>query len=236
MLRYIDGENMGRNVCDGIESRHHFSFAEYYNPCNMQFGDLRVLNDDIVRPGAGFDMHPHKNMEVLSYVVSGELTHEDSMGNMSSLTRGQLQYMSAGTGIVHSEYNKSSDALRFLQIWILPDRNGHAPNYGDCRFGIDERINRWLPIAAGDGNADNGSPIRIHADIYAYASILERDRWLEFVISGNRQAYMALIEGEAEADGISLSAGDALEITEQAINICAVSDAHMFLIEMAKSV
>jgi redox-sensitive bicupin YhaK (pirin superfamily) len=144
--------------------------------------------------------------------------------------------MSAGTGIVHGEYNKGSEALRFLQIWILPDRNGHAPNYGDCRFGIDERINRWLPIAAGADNADNGSPIRIHADVYAYASILERDRRLEFVVSGNRQAYMALIEGAVEIDGISLAAGDALEITEQTIDICAVSDAHIFLVEMAKSV
>jgi redox-sensitive bicupin YhaK (pirin superfamily) len=237
MLRYINGEKMGRNIYDGIDSRHHFSFAEYYNPSNMQFGDLRVLNDDLVRPGAGFDIHPHKNMEVLSYVVSGELTHEDSMGNKSGLTRGQVQYMSAGTGIFHSEYNNSKDeTLRFLQIWILPDRNGHAPNYGDCRFGVEERKNRWLSVASGADNADNGAPIKVHADIYAFASILERDRILEFIVSQNRQAYMALIEGEAEVCGINLSAGDALEITEQGIYIRAAEDAHMFLIEMAKSI
>ncbi|MDR1245497.1 MAG: pirin family protein [Clostridiales Family XIII bacterium] len=237
MLRYIDGEKMGRNAYDGIESRHHFSFAEYYNPSNMQFGDLRVLNDDLVRPGAGFDMHPHKNMEVLSYVVNGELTHKDSMGNKHSLTRGQVQYMSAGTGIFHSEYNNRSDeTLRFLQIWILPDRNGHAPSYGDCRFGFDERINRWLSVASGADNADNGAPIKMHADIYAFASILERDKSLEFIVSQNRQAYMALIEGKAEVGGINLSAGDALEITEQGIYIRASEDAHMFLIEMAKSI
>jgi redox-sensitive bicupin YhaK (pirin superfamily) len=202
----------------------------------MQFGDLRVLNDDSVRPGAGFDMHPHKNMEVLSYVVSGELTHEDSLGNKSSLTRGQVQYMSAGTGVFHSEYNKGDELLRFLQIWILPDRNGHAPNYGDIRFGVDERINRWLSVASGTYNADNGAPIKIHADVYAFASILERDRSLEFVVSQNRQAYLALIEGEAEISGMRLAAGDALEIAEQRIDIHAASDAHMFLIEMAKGV
>jgi redox-sensitive bicupin YhaK (pirin superfamily) len=236
MLRYLDGEEMGRNVYDGVESRHHFSFAEYYNPSNMQFGDLRVLNDDSVKPGAGFDVHPHKNMEVLSYVVNGELTHEDSMGNRGSLTRGQVQYMSAGTGVSHSEYNRGDELLRFLQIWILPDRNGHAPNYGDIRFGVDERINRWLSVASGTDNADNGAPIKIHADIYAFASILERDRSLEFIVSQNRQAYLALIEGEAEISGMKLVAGDALEITEQGIDIRAASDAHMFLIEMAKSV
>jgi redox-sensitive bicupin YhaK (pirin superfamily) len=175
-------------------------------------------------------------MEVLSYVVNGELTHEDSMGNKSSLTRGQVQYMSAGTGVFHSEYNKGDELLRFLQFWILPDRNGHAPNYGDVRFGIDERINRWLSVASGTDNADNGAPIKIHADIYAFASILERDRRLEFVVSQNRQAYMALMEGEIETCGMTLSAGDALEITEQAVEIRAVSDAHIFLIEMAKSV
>jgi redox-sensitive bicupin YhaK (pirin superfamily) len=236
MLRYIDSEKMGRSVHLWLDSRHHFSFAEYYNPDNMQFGDLRVLNDDLVNPGRGFDIHPHKNMEVLSYVVNGELTHEDSMGNRSSLTRGQVQYMSAGTGIFHSEYNNRDDeTLRFLQIWILPDRNGYEPNYGEYRFGLEERMNRWLPIAAGVNNADNGAPIRIHADIYAFASILTRDSDLEFVVSRNRQAYMVLIEGEVTVNGLRLSACDALEITEETINLRAASDAHILLIEMAKS-
>jgi redox-sensitive bicupin YhaK (pirin superfamily) len=236
MLRYIAGETMGRSVHAWLDSRHHFSFAEYYNPANVQFGDLRVLNDDLVKPGKGFDTHPHKNMEVLSYVVRGELTHEDSMGNRSSLTRGQVQYMSAGTGITHSEYNNRDDEiLRFFQIWILPDQNGYAPNYGEYRFAIEDRIDRWLPIAAGVNNADNGSPIRIHADVYVYASILTQGSDLEFVVSQNRQAYMVLIEGAVCADGLRLSAGDALEITEQTIKLHAAENAHVFLIEMAKS-
>ena len=236
MLRHIDGKSMGRSVHAWLDSRHHFSFAEYYNPANMQFGDLRVLNDDLVKPGAGFDMHPHKNMEVLSYVVRGELTHEDSMGNRSGLTRGQVQYMSAGTGVFHSEYNNRDDeTLRFLQIWILPDRNGYAPDYGEYRFALEERVNRWLPIAAGADNADNGAPIRIHADIYAYAAILTQGRDLEFIVSQNRQAYMVLIEGAARVDDLRLSACDALAITEQTIELRADLDAHVFLLEMAKS-
>ncbi|MDR2088257.1 MAG: pirin family protein [Clostridiales Family XIII bacterium] len=236
MLRYIDSKKMGRSVHAWLDSRHHFSFAEYYDPSNMQFGDLRVLNDDLVKPGRGFDMHPHKNMEVLSYVVDGELTHADSMGNRSSLTRGQVQYMSAGTGIFHSEYNNRYDeTLRFLQIWILPNRNGYAPNYGEHRFALEDRVNRWLPIAAGADNADNGAPIRIHADIYAFAAILTQGSELEFIVSQNRQAYMVLIEGEAEVNGLRLSACDALEITEETIRLRADREAHALLIEMAKS-
>ncbi|MDR2354855.1 MAG: pirin family protein [Clostridiales Family XIII bacterium] len=236
MLHYIDSEKMGRSVHAWLDSRHHFSFAEYYNPANTQFGDLRVLNDDWVRPGAGFEAHPHKNMEVLSYVVRGELTHEDSMGNRSSLTRGQVQYMSAGTGVFHSEYNSHADEpLRFLQIWILPDRNGYAPNYGEYRFALEERVNRWLPIAAGANNADNGAPIRVHADIYAFATILTRGSDLEFIVSENRQAYMVLIEGAAHANDLLLSACDALEITEQTIRLYAAEESHIFLIEMAKN-
>jgi redox-sensitive bicupin YhaK (pirin superfamily) len=236
MLRHIHSEKMGRSVHDWLDSRHHFSFAEYYNPANMQFGDLRVLNDDLVKPGRGFDMHPHKNMEVLSYVVRGELTHGDSMGNRSSLTRGQVQYMSAGTGVFHSEYNNSADeTLRFLQIWILPDKSGCAPNYGEYRFALEDRLNRWLPLVAGENNADNGAPIRIHADVYAYATILTQGGDLEFIVSQNRQAYMVLIEGAVEVNGLRLSARDALEITEETIHLRADADAHILLIEMAKS-
>ncbi|MDR1572857.1 MAG: pirin family protein [Clostridiales Family XIII bacterium] len=236
MLRHIPSDQMGRSLHEWLDSRHHFSFAEYYNPDNMQFGDLRVLNDDWVKPGKGFDAHPHKNMEILSYVVRGELTHGDSMGNRSNLTRGQVQYMSAGTGVIHSEYNSHEDEpLRFLQIWIFPDRNGYEPNYGEYRFGLEERMNRWLPIAAGVNNVDNGAPIRIHADIYAFAAIVSQGKELEFIVSPNRQAYMVLIEGAADADSIRMSACDALEITEQTVCIRAAEDAHILLIEMAKS-
>jgi redox-sensitive bicupin YhaK (pirin superfamily) len=236
MLRYIDGTKMGRGVHPWFDRRHHFSFAEYYDPGNMQFGDLRALNDNLINPSRGFDMHPHKNMEVLSYVVRGELTHEDSLGNRSILTRGQVQYMSAGTGILHSEHNNRSDELlRYLEIWILPDRNGYEPSYGTCRFKIDESLNRWLPIAAGENNTDNGAPIRIHADIYAFAAILTPGSDLDFIVWQNRQAYMVLTEGALCVADLRLSAGDALRITEEQVKLHADSEAHVFLIEMAKS-
>ena len=121
MIKYIDHEKMGTADHGWLRSRFHFSFAQYYNPENMGFGALRVLNDDLVRPGTGFETHPHRDMEIISYVVQGELTHGDSMGNRQTLKRGQIQYMSAGTGVWHSEHNLGEDTLRFLQIWIYPD-------------------------------------------------------------------------------------------------------------------
>lgn len=235
MLRYIDHTKMGRGIHGWLDSHFHFSFAEYYNPQNIQFGVLRVVNDDMVQPGTGFDTHPHQNMEILSYVVQGELTHADNMGNEQTLTRGQVQYMSAGTGVLHSEYNMGKDLLRFLQIWILPDASGYQPNYGDYRFKLEDRENRWLPIATGTDNGGSKAPIRIHADINAYASILGAGKSLAFMTGEDRQAYLVVVEGEAEIEGIRLAERDALEITGQDVTIKALRDTHMVVIEMAKA-
>lgn len=235
MLKYIDSKKMGRGRHSWLDSHFHFSFAEYYNPDNIQFGVLRVINDDLVKPGKGFDTHPHKNMEIISYVVDGELTHADSMNNQQTLTRGQVQYMSAGTGVYHSEHNLGEDILRFLQIWILPDKDGYKPNYGDFRFVLSDRENKWLPIASSVENENSEAPIRIHADVNMYATILSSGKKLDFKVEKGRQAYLVLIEGEAEIDGIHLNARDALEITEQDIAIEALKTAHVVVIEMAKS-
>jgi redox-sensitive bicupin YhaK (pirin superfamily) len=134
MLRKIESKNMGSSNLGWLRSKFHFSFAEYYNPDNIQFGVLRVINDDLIEGGTGFDTHPHRNMEIISYVVNGDLTHRDSMGDKNTITRGQVQYMSAGTGVLHSEHNFGKDLLRLLQIWIFPAENGLQPNYGDYSF------------------------------------------------------------------------------------------------------
>ncbi|GHU49924.1 hypothetical protein FACS1894127_4300 [Clostridia bacterium] len=233
MLKYINYNRMGRGQHGWLDSHFHFSFAEYYNPANMQFGILRVLNDDRVAPGTGFDTHPHKNMEIASYVVEGELTHADSMGNKHTLERGQVQYMSAGTGVYHSEYNLGKNPLRFLQMWILPDRSGYEPNYGDHRFEWGDRTDKWLPIATGD--AASSAPIHIHADVNIYASEITKGGELAFSVNEGRQAYLVLIEGAAQIGEHSLSAGDAMEITEEDITIAAADTAHVLLLEMAKA-
>ena len=235
MVRYIDHKNMGRSFHGWLDSHFHFSFADYYNPENIKFGALRVINDDLVQPGTGFDMHPHANMEILSYVVDGELTHADSMRNQQTLGRGQVQYMSAGTGVFHSEHNRGKDLLRFLQIWILPDGKGHKPNYGDFRFNLEDRENKWMPIAASANNDDSKAPIRVHQDINAYATILKDGHSLDFRIAEGRQAYLVLIEGEADVNGVNLRQRDGLEIVEEDISITPKDSAHILVIEMAKA-
>ena len=160
MLRKIDHERSGRATSAGCSAGSTSRSPSTTTP-EMHFGALRVLNDDLVAPGSGFDLHPHSDFEILSYVVDGRLTHADSMGNTHTLSRGEVQYMSAGTGVWHSEHNRGDETLRFLQIWIFPDAKGHEPAYGDHRFAWDEREGRWLHVAAGDG-----SPVTVHQDVH----------------------------------------------------------------------
>jgi redox-sensitive bicupin YhaK (pirin superfamily) len=227
---------MGKADHGWLNSNFHFSFDQYCNPDNVQFGVLRVLNDDKVQPGTGFDPHPHRNMEIVSYVVEGELTHADSMGNKRTLSRGQVQYMSAGTGVVHSEYNYTSKLLRWLQIWILPDRDGYAPAYGDHAFVFEDRIGRWLPLVAYFGDSDSKAPIRIHADVNISAAVIPAGSSLVLPVARNRQAYLVNIEGESGTGSARLCRGDALEIVEESPTLAAASeDAHLLVVEMAKA-
>ena len=232
MLRFIDHNTMGRGSHGWLDSYFHFSFAEYYKHDNIRFGVLRVLNDDTVQPGTGFTTHPHRNMEIISYVIRGELSHEDSMGNAHTLTRGQAQYMSAGTGVLHSELNNGTDELRFMQMWILPDKEGYEPNYGDYSFNWDDRLDKWMPIASGYANQTSMAPIRVHADVNVYSTVLSADGSIGFKPGPNRQAYLALLEGEANVEWIAMAERDALEIIEQDVNITAKQYAHLYVIDM----
>ena len=243
MMKFVDHSRMGRGRHGWLDSHFHFSFAEYQNPRNIRFGVLRVMNDDLVQPGTGFDSHPHKNMEIISYVVDGALTHLDSMGNERTLTRGQVQYMSAGTGVVHSEYNHGKELLRLFQIWIFPDKKELKPNYGDVRFALDDRKDRWLLLASSTHDAASSAPIRIHADINAWAALISPGQSLDFELDAGRQAYLALIEGGADLQGkagssVSLSMRDAAEISEESFTVTARPDsdmpAHVLVIEMMR--
>jgi quercetin 2,3-dioxygenase len=233
MLKKLPKENMGTSNLGWLESRFHFSFAEYRNPNNMNFGVLRVLNDDIVHPNSGFDTHPHANMEIISYVVDGEITHKDSMGNAETLKRGQVQYLSAGDGIYHSEHNwnKTKD-LRLLQIWIVPPKSGLPRLYGSKQFNEIERKDKLLNIVSSqEGNAD----IKIYQDINMYVSELEANKSIDFDIKKDRQVYFVQIEGTSSINGINLNNGDAMEIVdEDKLEIKAVSNSHFLFIEMKK--
>ena len=233
MLKKLPKENMGKSNLGWLESRFHFSFAEYRNPNNINFGVLRVLNDDIVHPMSGFDMHPHSNMEIISYIVDGEITHKDSMGNSETLKRGEVQYLSAGDGIYHSEHNlhKSLD-LRLLQIWIIPPKAGLPRLYGSKKYEKNQRENKLLNIVSSqNGNAD----IKIYQDINIYVSELEKNKTINFDIKKDRQVYFVQIEGNSQIDNIILNNGDALEIVDvEKLEIKALENSHFLFIEMPK--
>ena len=231
MIQILDHRNMGKSEQGWLHSLFHFSFAEYYHPDNIRFGALRVVNDDLFDPQSGFDTHPHKDMEIVSYVVEGVLTHQDSMGNRRELTRGQVQYMSAGTGVTHSEFNLTNAPLRFLQIWILPDKSGYAPNYGDHRFPWEAREGKWLRIASNTGG---GAPVEIHQDMDISVLSLGAGQALSYPLTEGRQAYLIQIEGSGKLNGRGLSAKDAAEITKEAeVILQALEDSHYILFDMS---
>ncbi|QEZ89030.1 pirin family protein [Aliarcobacter cibarius] len=229
MLKKLPKENMGTSDLGWLQSRFHFSFAEYRNPKNINFGCLRVLNDDLIHPETGFGTHPHSNMEIISYIVDGEITHKDSMGNSETLRRGEVQYLSAGDGIYHSEKNlhKSKD-LRLLQMWIIPPKVGLPRLYGSHKYEEAQRYNKFLNIVSSQ---DGNSPIKIYQDVNIYVS--ELDKELEFEIKKDRQVYFMQIEGCANINGVTLDFGDAMEITcEDKITISPVTKSHVLFIDM----
>ena len=230
MIKKLPKQNMGESNLGWLQSRFHFSFADYRNPANMHFGVLRVLNDDIVKPKSGFDMHPHDNMEIITYIVDGEITHKDSMGNSETLGRGEVQYLSAGDGIFHSEKNESSYDLRLLQIWVFPPKKGLPRLYGSHKYKQEDRDNKFLNIVSSQ---DGNSAIKIYQDVNICVS--EFDKELEFKIKEGKQIYFVQIEGSSNINGTTLDFGDAMEITnEDKIVINPISKSHILFIEMKK--
>jgi quercetin 2,3-dioxygenase len=195
-----------------LDSHHSFSFADYFDPNHVEFGPLRVINEDRVAPGAGFGTHPHRDMEIISYVLSGELAHKDSMGTGSVIRPGDVQRMSAGSGVRHSEFNNSpTEGLHFLQIWIKPDVFGIAPSYEEKHFAESEKQGRLRLIASRDGR--DGS-VLIHQDASIYAGRFDAEDQASMVFKPGRRSYVHVVRGEVRANGVALGAGDALKITE----------------------
>ncbi len=194
-----------------LKSFHTFSFADYQDPRHMGFGPLRVINEDRVRPGQGFGTHGHRDMEIISYVLEGGLAHQDSMGNGSVIRPGDVQRMSAGTGVRHSEYNASDrDPVHFLQIWIEPDEQGVKPSYEEKHFDAASKRGRLRLIASRDGR--EGS-VRIHQDANLYASLVDGDEAVKLEPAAGRRIYVHLVRGAAEVNGQPLQAGDAVQLS-----------------------
>ncbi len=214
-----------------LDSYHTFSFADYYDPAHMHFRALRVINEDYIAPGMGFGTHPHDNMEIITYIVKGALQHRDSMGNSAVMRAGDIQRISAGSGIEHSEFNaSSSDPVHLLQIWIMPDKKEVKPGYVERSFAKAEPGR--LHLATSKSGRDGSIPINQDADLY-FAQ-LEAGQKVELPLREGRHAWLQLIDGKVEANGATLSPGDAAGVSdEKSLKVSAIEPAHFLLFDLA---
>lgn len=227
-----------------LKSRFHFSFAEYRDSERSNFGVVRVLNDDLVQPKRGFGAHPHRNMEICTYIINGELTHKDSMGTAESLGRGSVQFMTAGTGVRHSEQNKGNVPVRFIQIWINPRSNGLKPNYGSSTCKESERKNQWYHMVSDVKAKNTKAKVQINQDANIFVAEMDTNKTLEFEFAAKRQGYLVCMEGavnvkvkDIKDKSIKLEKHDALQIkqcTEKIIfETTENMKSHLLLIEMS---
>ncbi len=231
MIKVRPAERRGQSKMSWLDSRHTFSFADYYDPAHMGFGPLRVINDDRVAPGKGFGTHPHRDMEIVSYVVEGALEHKDSMGTGSVIRPGDVQRMSAGTGVRHSEFNPSStDPVRFLQIWIMPERAGLEPSYEQRAFPDAERRGKWRLVASRD--AREGS-VTVHQDADLYATLLDPGEQATFSLRPDRGAWIQVVRGGVNVADRTLAEGDGVAIEDEGeIAVTANAPSELLLFDL----
>ena len=215
-----------------LKSYHSFSFADYYHPAFMGWGNLRVINEDRIEPGTGFGQHGHRDMEIISYVLSGELAHKDSMGNVESIPPGDVQRMSAGTGVRHSEFNHAKNQnTHFLQIWIEPNVAGIAPSYEQKTIPAEQKRGQLRLIASPDGAKDS---VVIHADASLYSGLFDGDEHAELALDPTRKGYVHLERGELDVNGTRLNAGDAVFLeAENQVTLANGKDAEVLVFDLA---
>jgi quercetin 2,3-dioxygenase len=232
MIIVRHAEERGHANYGWLDSYHSFSFANYYDRHHMGFRQLRVINEDRVSGGSGFDTHPHRDMEIITYIIEGALEHRDSMGNSSVIRAGEVQRMSAGTGVTHSEYNHSqTDTVHLLQIWILPDQTGIQPSYEQHYYSeTEKRGNLRLLVSP----SDRENVLKIHQDVSLYATILESGESIDYPISENRHAWIQVIQGEIDLNDRTLKAGDGAAVSEETnLKVVAQSSAEFLLFDLA---
>lgn len=222
----------GRTKIDWLESYHSFSFGEYYDSSNIHFGPLRVMNDDIIQAGGGFPTHPHSDMEIVTIVLEGTVAHKDSTGGEGTITVNEIQRMTAGKGIQHSEFNPSdSEVLRLLQIWFIPNQRGHKPSYEQKKFSYEEKKNNLLKVVSG--RKEDGI-IFINQDAEIFLSDLDKEKEIKYEIDTNRGAYLHLIEGAVNVNGMSLLPGDAVKLFQEKILVVnSLESSKIILFDMA---
>jgi len=214
-----------------LQARHHFSFAEYHDPQRMNWGPLRVWNDDEIAPHSGFPTHPHRDMEIITYVRQGAITHKDSLGNQGRTEAGDVQVMSAGTGIAHSEYNLEDSTAKIFQIWIQPNQSGLPPAWGTRPFPKAERVGAFVTLASGYAEDQDALPIRTNARMAAAA--LQAGQSTEYPIGAARKAYLVAASGSIEVNGVAAQTRDGVAIQDEAVlHITALEDSELVLVDM----
>jgi redox-sensitive bicupin YhaK (pirin superfamily) len=225
-------ENLGGANHGWLDAKHHFSFANYYEPSRMGWGPIRVWNDDTIAPKSGFPPHPHADMEIITYVREGAITHQDSMGNTGRTEAGDVQVMSAGSGIRHAEYNLEPGTTRIFQIWIEPRERGAAPAWGAKPFPKGERSGRFVTLASGFAEDVGALPIRTDARVVG--ATLKAGETAEYVLGGDRRGYMVPARGSVVVNGVTLHARDGAAIAEESVlRVQALEDAEIVLVDSA---
>jgi redox-sensitive bicupin YhaK (pirin superfamily) len=225
-------ERLGGANHGWLDAKHHFSFASYYDPANMGWGRLRVWNDDTIAPQSGFPPHPHADMEIITYVREGAITHQDSLGNTGRTGAGDVQVMSAGSGVRHAEYNLENEATRLFQIWIEPTRSGGPPSWGAKPFPKDDRSGRFVALASGF--ADDADALPIRTDARVLGATLAAGQSTEYPLGEARRGYLVLSAGSVDVNGVTLNARDGAAIAhEDMLHITANEDAELVLVDAA---
>ena len=231
MIELIPSQTRGEANHGWLKAKHTFSFADYHNPERVRFGPLRVINEDRIAPGQGFGTHPHKDMEIVTYPITGAIEHKDSMGNGTVINAGEVQRMTAGTGVQHSEFNHShDDELHLLQIWLFPEQKDLEPGYEQKMFSREEKLNQLRLIASRDGR--DGS-VTVHQHVDLYASILEAGAEVELPIADSNKVFVQVVRGDISVNGQKATAGDGIQITDQdKLTIAGQSEAEFLLFNM----
>ena len=215
-----------------LDSHHHFSFADYFDPKRVNWGSLRVWNDDAIAPGTGFPPHPHRDMEIITYVHQGAITHRDSMGNVGRTEAGDVQVMSAGTGVTHSEYNLEPTETKLFQIWIIPDESGGTPSWGAKPFPKADRSGRFVTLASGFEEDDDALPIRTRARVLG--ATVKAGETIRYALGEGRHAYLVPVTGAVEIEGTRIDARDGVAITDvSAVELTALEDSELVMVDAA---
>lgn len=213
-----------------LDAKHHFSFAEYYDPARLQWGALRVWNDDTIAAGKGFGAHPHRDMEIITYVREGAITHKDNLGNEGRTEAGDVQVMSAGTGIVHSEFNREAHTTRIFQIWLLPNQRGHAPSWGSREFPKDGRSGAFVTLASGYGEDSDALPI--HSESRVLGATLKKGETVHYRLGTDRLGYLVPASGRVEIEGQTVNEHDGAAIEKiDTLIVTALEDSEIVLVD-----